>query len=271
MISILGCGWYGFALAQALVKDGTTVKGSTTSADGHERLQTAGIKPYTVKATAAGVEADADFFSCEVLVISIPPKLRSGETDYAEKIDQIAQQVAAHQIKKVIYISSTSVYPECNCKVDEQTQPQPDTESGRVLADAESRLMNHRKFKTAVIRFGGLIGPGRHPGRFFGGKSDIPNGKSPINLIHLQDCIGVTLSILAKDTFYCIFNAVAPHHPQKQHFYTQAAQDARLPLPHFVDELGPWKIVNSINMSSLLQYNFKIADLENCFGHNLFA
>jgi 3-hydroxyisobutyrate dehydrogenase-like beta-hydroxyacid dehydrogenase len=29
-ISILGCGWLGFPLAKALLKDGFTVKGSTT-------------------------------------------------------------------------------------------------------------------------------------------------------------------------------------------------------------------------------------------------
>lgn len=271
MISILGCGWYGFALAQALVKNGTTVKGSTTTAESHERLQAAGIKPYTVKVTAADIEADADFFNCDLLVISIPPKLRSGETDYAEKIHQITQEVAAHQIKKVIYISSTGVYPECNCTVDEQTQLQPDTESGRVLADAESRLMNQAEFKTAIIRFGGLVGPGRHPGRFFGGKSNIPNGQSPVNLIHLQDCIGVTLSILNNDAFGHTFNAVAPYHPQKQHFYIRAAQDAQLSLPHFIDELGSWKVVESINIPSLLQYDFKVANWDACFDHNLFA
>jgi nucleoside-diphosphate-sugar epimerase len=266
MISILGCGWYGFALGQAMVKNGTPVKGSTTSADGHDRLNAAGIKPYTVKATANGVDADAGFFDCEVLVISIPPKLRSGETDYAEKIEQIAQTVAAHQIKKVIYISSTGVYPECNCTVDEQTQPPADTESGRLLADAENRLMGRTDFKTAIIRFGGLVGPGRHPGRFFGGKSNIPNGQAPVNLIHLQDCIGVTLSILSKDAFGYIFNTVAPHHPQKQDFYTKAAEDMGLPLPHFLNELGTWKIVNSLNIPSLLQYDFKVANWDDCFG-----
>ncbi len=271
MISILGCGWYGFALAQALIKNGTPVKGSTTSNEGHERLSAAGIKPYTVKVSAESVEANADFFDCDVLVISIPPKLRSGETDYAEKIAQVARKAAEHQIKKVIYISSTGIYPECNCTVDEQTQPQPDTESGRVLADAESRLTSRTEYKTAVIRFGGLVGPGRHPGRFFGGKSNIPNGQAPVNLIHLQDCIGITLNIFSHDAFGQVFNAVAPHHPQKQHFYTQAAQDAGLPLPHFVDELESWKIVSSTNMPSLLQYDFKVADWDECFGRGLFA
>jgi nucleoside-diphosphate-sugar epimerase len=204
-------------------------------------------------------------------VISIPPKLRSGETDYAEKIAQIAQKVAEHQIQKVIYISSTGVYPECNCTVDEETQPVPDTESGLVLADAENRLMNHTGFKTAIIRFGGLVGPGRHPGRFFGGKSNIPNGQAPVNLIHLQDCIGITLSILSNNDFGYVFNAVAPHHPQKQHFYTQAAQNAGLPLPHFTDELGSWKTVKSINIAKVLKYSFKVADWDSCFGKGLFA
>ena len=43
-ISILGCGWLGFPLAQALLKAGFSTKGSTTSIDKKEMLEKAGFK-----------------------------------------------------------------------------------------------------------------------------------------------------------------------------------------------------------------------------------
>jgi len=63
--------------------------------------------------------------------------------------------------------------------------------------DAESALYRSEQlfhentnFQTTVIRLAGLIGPGRNPARFFAGKTNIPNGNAPVNLIHLDDCIG---------------------------------------------------------------------------------
>ena len=40
-----------------------------------------------------------------------------------------------------------------------------------------------------ILRLAGLVGPGRHPGRFFAGKS-APDGQHGVNLVHLEDVIG---------------------------------------------------------------------------------
>ena len=45
-ITILGCGWLGLSLAQALVKEGYAVKGSTTTEEKLEQLQYAGVEPF---------------------------------------------------------------------------------------------------------------------------------------------------------------------------------------------------------------------------------
>jgi len=259
-ISILGCGWYGIALGKALVKQGFAVNGSTTSPEKMKSISDAGLLPYVVQIGTDSEHFDSKFFQCDVLVISIPPRFRKGETaDYLPKIRNIIKAIEKYKISKVIYISSTGVYGDHNSEVNELSAPAPDTESGRVLLEAEKIFQSQIAFKTTILRFGGLIGPERHPGRFFAGKKDIPNGKAPVNLIHLDDCVGISIAIIQQNAFGYLFNACSPHHPQKAEFYRQAALQAGLAAPEFIDELTSWKIVNSINIPAVLHYQF-VAD-----------
>lgn len=270
MISILGCGWYGLAVGKALVQNGEKVKGSTTSKARFDEIKAGGIVPYVVKISGLELIADDDFFACKTLLVSIPPQVRSGNTDYVAKIQQLITAIIKHDIKQVIYISSTGVYSDCNADLDENTIPQPQSQSGNALFEAEEVFRNQKKFKTAILRFGGLVGPGRHPGRFFAGKTDVPNGQAPVNLIHLQDCLQLTQTIIDQKAFGYTFNACSPHHPQKAHFYTQAALNAGLPMPSFIDELLEWKTISSINIPTLLQYKFEVNNWDDCFANDCF-
>ncbi|QEM08840.1 SDR family oxidoreductase [Mucilaginibacter rubeus] len=256
-ISILGCGWYGSALAKALLASGMQVKGSTTSAAKLDDLAAMGIKPYLINFLPNQEIYDADFFNCEVLWIAIPPKTRGGEAGiFLDKIKSIIEAIKRHQIKNVVFISSTAVYADSNKHVNEQTDPQPNTESGRILLEAENLFLAESRFKATIIRFAGLFGPARNPGRFFAGKKDIPNGDAPVNLIHLDDCIGISKAILAKQAFGYLFNGCSPDHPAKADFYTRAAIDSGLEKPEFIRELNEWKIVDSLNTSAILDYQY---------------
>jgi nucleoside-diphosphate-sugar epimerase len=257
-ISILGCGWYGKALAIDLLQSGYAVKGSSTRTEKLEALADLGIQPFLLQFDAGNQQADADFFGCDVLVICIPPQLRAGGGGgYLQKLGNIINLILSHGVKKVIYISSTGVYGEVNREVTEVDAPQPDTDSGKILLEAEQLFSAQTKFAASIVRFGGLIGPNRHPGRFFAGKTDIPNGLAPVNLIHLTDSIGITKAIIEQNTFGQVFNACSPLHPAKGSFYTLMAQKANLPLPLFINNLQGYKVVNSINLNKYLHYQFR--------------
>ena len=262
MISILGCGWYGKALATALLKKGVIVKGSTTLPGKLEDLRAIGVQQYIIKFGPGTEVIDPDFFECDILVISIPPKLKSGSgQSYLSKIQRIIKTCVQYEVNKVIYISSTGVYGDHNSEVNELTDPNPDIESERILFDAEKLIQKEQSFKTTIIRFGGLIGPGRHPGRFFAGKTNIPNGMAPVNLIHLQDCARITMAVIEQSAFGYLFNAVSPDHPAKADYYREMSLRANLQAPGFVNELKNWKVVNSINLARILKYVFVVDDL----------
>jgi nucleoside-diphosphate-sugar epimerase len=261
-ISILGCGWYGNALAKTLINTGIKVKGSTTSAHKTAHLAADGIEPYLVNFLPDAESYDPQFFNCDVLFICIPPKIHAGEAgDYIHKVSAIINAVKLHGVKNVIFISSTGVYADVSTEVNELSNPQPNTETGRTLFTAENLFQAEPSFKTTIIRFGGLIGPNRDPGRFFAGKKDIPNGLAPVNLIHLDDCIGLTIAILHKNAFGYLFNACSPHHPTRADFYTQAAIKSGFETPQFIPELKEWKTIKSINIEPVLDYRFKVDKL----------
>lgn len=255
-VSILGCGWFGFPLAQALLADNYVVKGSTTNAEKLEQLKEAGIDAHQI-AFKEGTEIwDDDFFKCDILVICIPPKAKEKTNiEYAERILRFGQLTKSRQ---VILISSTGVYEDGNFVVDEKAIPQPQSESGKQLLEAEMILRKQTHFVTTVIRFGGLVGPNRTLAKHFAGKKNIPNGLAPINLIHLNDCIGITKSIIRKMAFGFIYHGVAPSHPSRQEYYTKVCLEEGLESPVFLEEKVCWKQIESVNVPLMLKYKYKV-------------
>ncbi|MDB5158220.1 MAG: Nucleoside-diphosphate-sugar epimerase [Mucilaginibacter sp.] len=258
-VSILGCGWYGLELAKSLVKKWIKVKGSTTSAEKLPLFAEHGIEPYLINLSPDNEVINPSFFECDVLWISIPPKARAGNgAEYLVKIERLVMLIKKHKIKQVVLISSTGVYGDNNTEVTELDEPNPDSESGKILLAAEDLLKTEGAFTTTIIRFAGLIGPGRDPGRFFSGKTEIPNGDAPVNLIHLTDCIGISCAILDKQAFGYTYNAVSPSHPTRADFYTGAASRSGLASPQFFHEKKSWRVVSGINVGKVLGYEYQV-------------
>ena len=263
-ISILGCGWLGLPLAKSLLEKGFSVKGSTTATEKISVLENCGILPYLVSLSAVeglvGEKGIPSFLeNSEVLVIDIPPKLRSASSEnFVKKIQNLIPFIEKSSVEKVIFISSTSLYSDDNSIITEATIPNPDTESGKQLLETENLLKSNPKFKTTVIRFGGLIGENRHPIHFLAGKQNLENPDAPINLIHQTDCIGIIEAVIKQDCWNENFNAVDPYHPTRAAYYTQKAIEFNLPLPEFEQgKISIGKMILSDKIETHLGYQFQ--------------
>ena len=62
VISILGCGWHGKALAVDLIEKGIFIKGSTTTTEKMALLKADGISPYIINLSPANKVIDDDCF-----------------------------------------------------------------------------------------------------------------------------------------------------------------------------------------------------------------
>lgn len=273
-ISILGCGWLGLPLAKALLENDFTIKGSTTSQEKLSVLENSGIQPFLIALSEGKIIGNLSSFleNSKILIIDIPPKLRGNSTEnFVGKIETIIPFIEKSTIENVLFISSTSVYGEDNLVVTEETELNPDTESGKQLVQAEQILLNNSNFKTTILRFGGLIGEDRHPIKFLAGKTNLENPNAPINLIHQEDCIGIILEILRTPEvsgqndnleWNETFNAVAPFHPSRQEYYTQKALEFNLALPEFNLESPTFgKTISSDKVETVLEYTFKKPNL----------
>nr|WP_315247855.1 NAD(P)H-binding protein [uncultured Flavobacterium sp.] len=267
-ISILGCGWLGLPLAKKLIEKGNSLNGSTTSENKLPILKDTGINSFLITLESESVsESIIDFLAeCEILIIDIPPKLRVVNPDiekkvFVEKIKNLIPFIEKSSVKKVLFVSSTSVYGDENDLITEETNPNPETESGKQLLLAEEMLQKNQNFETTILRFGGLIGEDRHPVKFLAGKENLANADAPVNLIHQNDCISIIEEIINQSKWNDFFNAVAPFHPTREYYYTQKAVEQKLPLPQFSPEKSNIKkVISSDKIGTVLNYKFRLED-----------
>ena len=272
-ISILGCGWLGLPLAKALLKNGFAVNGSTTSNDKLLVLQNLGIQAFqinlspTLSERAAEETIEKFLEGSKTLIIDIPPKLRgNSQEDFVSKIQTVIPFIEKSTVENVLFISSTSVYGDTSSldcaqddtlSVTEDSQLNPETESGKQLVKSEQLLQSNLNFKTTILRFGGLIGDDRHPIKFLAGRTNVENPNAAINLIHQEDCIGIIIKIIELDCWNETFNAAAPFHPSRKDYYTQKAVEFNLALPEFNSVNSNFgKTILSSKVEMVLGYTF---------------
>ena len=259
-ISILGCGWLGFPLAKSLLKKGFYVKGSTTSIEKLTVLEQANIEAFLISLHSDSIVGDIETFlkDSEILIIDIPPKLRgSNNESFVDKIKTLLTYIEKSSVKNVLFVSSTSVYADENRIITEETTPNPETESGKQLLQSEQFLQKNTKFKTTVLRFGGLIGEDRHPIHSLSKKENIENPDAVINLIHQEDCIGIIEKIIEKKSWNETYNAVTPFHPSRETYYTQKAIELNINVPKFNhSKTSSGKTILSNKIQKELDYQF---------------
>ncbi|WP_340201515.1 SDR family oxidoreductase [Ascidiimonas sp. W6] len=259
-IAILGCGWLGLPLATSLIKEGSQVKGSTTSQNKLSILDSAAILPFLIEVNESGIEGDITNFidGVHTLIVDIPPKLRrNSSANFVAKIKHVISAVKNSNITHLIFVSSTSVYGNLTGKITEQTLPIPQTESGKQLLESEKLLKKETSFNTTILRFAGLIGQDRHPVTYLSGKQDIKHPNAFVNLIHQEDCINIIKQLIAQEPLGKTYNAAYPLHPSKEVYYTNAALKRNIPPPQYESSPFTGKYIDSSFLTEDLNYHFQ--------------
>lgn len=260
-VSIIGLGWLGKPLAKYLQKNGVEVKGSTTSLEKSEKLKSEGISAFQFQLDPypKGL-AYHGLFDTDVLFINIPPRSRSmPETFHPEQIKFLKEMAVQAGVKKVIYVSSTSVYPDlCQVAKEEDFLDEENT-GNRALLTAENLLSKDKVYDLSIIRYGGLLGVDRIPGKYFSGKENV-DGSAPVNYIHQEDAVRLASWIIEKELWNETFNGVAPLHPTKREVFEKNAEDLGFPPPKsYASQSGPWKEIAAYKILGT-GFRFKFSD-----------
>lgn len=215
-ISVLGAGWFGLDLAQRLAKDGFEVKTSASSEEKNQFLKNLGFNSYLLNLDS--VPEMSDFFNCDVLVLTVPPG--KNQVESKKRIKSVIEKIKTKNHIKVIYISSTSVYPDKEAlMLEDDAESIVSTHSSVRMKDLEDFWIENLKERLCILRFGGLFGKNRNPANFFKNRK-LRKPNAPVNVTHLSECIEAVLCVIEQNAWNEIFNVVNPENLSRKEFYS---------------------------------------------------
>ena len=223
-VSILGCGWLGLPLSRRLLSEGYLLKGTTTSPEKISLLRSYGISAYLID-IGPPVRGDdiASFFQSEIFFLNIPFR-RTFKDPFVYKcqIEAVISFLERSPVKKIIFASSTSVYPSDAGFVTEEFAIAGENPRAQVLLQIEQRILLHPQFDSTILRFAGLVGEGREIGRLYARRPDGSfHPEEPVNLVHLHDCLEIIVQLIVKNVSGVVLNVCCDHHPAKGQLYAR--------------------------------------------------
>lgn len=218
--SILGCGWLGLELALNL-KEIYNVKVSIRDKKKESELINKGLVPYLLN------EKDYSFLDnlldTDYLFINFPP---SKFDNYILFLAKIYSHQKINTIKKIFFISSTSIYPDEDMILTEELLIK--NSNSKIIYDAEKIVNKHSDI---TFRCSGLMGGSRIAGKYFAGKA-LDSGNIKVNYVHRDDVIKATLFSIENDVSG-IFNLCVPNHPSRKEVYLSNAIKYNFEKPIF--------------------------------------
>lgn len=239
---IFGCGYLGQRAARLWQEEGHTVYAVTRSAQRSASLAAAGLRPLVADITDPATLRDLP--DAEMVLIAVGYDRSAGipqQTVYVDGLRNILAALSA-QTHRLIYISSTGVYGQCDGNwVDEQSPCVPVRRGGQACLDAERLLCEHPLgARSIILRMAGLYGPGRIPRRnaLQAGEPLAAASHGYLNLIHVDDAARAILVAgreAATPSLYCI----ADSQPVlRGDYYARLAELIGAPPPQFVAPLA---------------------------------
>ena len=238
-VLIAGCGYVGSALACELQKRGHAVWALRRSKPALKDLSAIGIQ--SVQADITKPETLKNLPKTDWVVICVSPNERSPEAyrkTYIEGVGNLIRVGAgfkpAPTIKRILYISSTSVYGQKNGEwVDENSPVEPEHETGKILLEAEKQVL-HSGVPAVIFRLGGIYGAGRNRITFLKQNTEeIAQGQDYINLIHVADIVSGAILLLERGKSGEVYLGVDDEPVTRKEYFSEISCLLGIPPPVF--------------------------------------
>jgi nucleoside-diphosphate-sugar epimerase len=232
-VSIIGLGWLGEATGMLLKAQGYQVLGSSTRSEKVGLLREKGLDAvhFALDPDPKGIDYQR-LFESEILVVTLPPRSKQGDGEaYLQQLDSLRDLITGTEVKQVLFISSTGIYPNENKAVPYTEEEVSESTAGNpILYQAEALMGTSSRYDLTVLRMGGLMGADRIPGIYFAGKEQVV-GHTRVNFIHQEDAAGMIAWVIRQGLWNQTFNGVAPEHPLRREVYQHNASALGIPLP----------------------------------------
>lgn len=240
VLGIIGFGWLGKHIADVAFQNDVQIYGTTTTLQKIELWKSKNISLELFKFSSD--QFPQSLTKCDVIVIAIPPSKIEG--NYSAEMNKLIQQIDLRT--KVVFISSTSVYPKYQGEYNEESEI-----VNSDMTEIENELL--KKFNSyLILRCSGLIDEVRHPGRFLSGKSAIDGPHSNVNLIHGKDVANALFQLIKRD---CkgIYNLSYSPKESKSDFYNRMSDKLQIKRPDFnLKSESIKRLINSDKIANIL-------------------
>lgn len=221
-ITILGTGWLGLELALDL-KQKYKIKVSSRTAEKIKIYEDEGLASYILNED--NLDSLEQLLETNYLFINFPP---SKFDDYISFLSKIYNHKSIKNIQKIIFISSTSIYPNIQGLFDEEYEIKES--SSKLVFEAENLV---KEKSDVIFRVAGLVGGSRYFGKRSANKV-VEYPKTPINFVHRNDVIEATKFVIEND-INGIFNLCSKEHPTKEEIYSFNSKKYDFEKPIFLD------------------------------------
>ena len=250
-VIIFGCGYLGTALAKHLLNQGVRVAALTRNAEkaAYLRKMVAELRTGYKQAAIEVIEGDLDsndwhgrvegrYEAVVNCVSSAGGGLAGYQKSYVDGQRSILEWSKSQSIRSYIYTSSTSVYPQDDgVLIDESADTSGAPATGQLLLKSEAMLAKSDIFpKWYVLRLAGIYGEGRHflLNQIRQAKGEIPgSGEYAMNMIHLEDIISAICAALRGDAASDVYNITDDAPTIKAEVMAYLAEAMELPKPVF--------------------------------------
>ena len=229
--TILGTGWLGLELAKTLKND-FNIKVSSRTEEKISFYEDLGFETYILN--EHNTKDLSKLLNCDYLFINYPP---SKFEDYLKFLEKIYSNKMIQNIKSIIFVSSTSIYPKEDGVYTEESKII--VPSSQKVFDAENFVNSYTK---VIFRCSGLIGGTRVAGRRLANK-EVKDSNSKINYIHRDDIISATKFVIEND-INGVFNLCAPLHPTKKEVYSKNSKKYGFETPIFLNTIKKDRVVD---------------------------
>ncbi|CEJ45862.1 SDR family oxidoreductase [Umezakia ovalisporum] len=197
-ISIIGCGYVGYAVAQYWQQRMTFMVTATTTTPERVPILQSVAQKVVVSSGSDSQRLKYLLQNQDVVLLTVGAKKANSyqETYFntAKTLVELLPELPS--IKQLIYTGSYSVYGDHNgAWVDEETLPTPSHENGKILKTTEDVLLGASSdhLRVCILRLGGIYGPNRELMKIFSqvpGTTRLGDGEDVANWIHLDDIVG---------------------------------------------------------------------------------
>ena len=265
---IFGCGYVGTAVAQWAISAGLRVTALTRNEGAAVLLRDLGIRPVVSDLASTGWHHQI----CEVPDLAINCVSSGGggveayRHSYLRGMESIFEWAQSRPgLGTFIYTSSTSVYPQGNGTLVDETMPALGaTDRAQILGETEATV------KTApgpwdrffILRLAGIYGPGRHSLLQQVQRGEVSGaGDHRLNLIHRDDivtaiaaCIAAPISVANE-----VFNVADDAPATKTEVVRWLAERSGTPIPNFTGappggrrQVTPDRVITNTKLKTML-------------------